>query len=273
MSEKINDCDLVFPFFLKELSPEASHAFVEHLAACPHCAEELKNLRQVWQTLPYEMEEIDIPDLAKGHMFDNIMQNVLEHERQIGIGMDQPDEHLVLVSPAPQTAAEEQPQLTQTGKKARRWSYVAAAVLFIAIGASIGWGLKDYGDNRFAGSPNTTLPEVQPAQVVKQYTLKAFDPSMPEAAGKCFIKQQGDAKQLVLQVNGLNKNTGDWAYQLWFVKEGVRYNGGTFRVNEKGDGVLTYDLTPAESTFETLGITLEPDAQGTKPRGKKVLGT
>ncbi|SFL49637.1 Anti-sigma-K factor rskA [Paenibacillus sp. 1_12] len=269
MSEKINDCDQVFPFFLKELSPEASNAFALHLAACPQCAEELRNLQQVWQALPYEMEEIEIPDSVKGHMFDNIMQNVLEHERQEG--MERSD--APLISAAPQMAAEEPPKLIQTGRKAGRWSFVAAAVLYIAIGASIGWGLKDYGDSRSSGSPNTSLPEVQPAQVVKQFILKAFDPSMPEATGKCFIKQQGDAKQLVLQVNGLNKNTGDWAYQVWFVKEGVRYNGGTFRVNEKGDGVLTYDLTPAESTFETLGITLEPDAQGTKPRGKKVLGT
>jgi hypothetical protein len=269
MSEKTNNCDQVFPFFLQELSPEASKAFAEHTQSCPECAEELQGLQQVWQTLPYEMEEIEVPEQLKSRMLDNIMQNINDYEQR-----DKEQPSVLPVMPIQQPSLESG-MLLQSGKKTKRWSFAAAAVLYVAIGAALGWGLKDYGDSSSAEPPPSLAPSLiaQPAQVVKQFTLKAFDPGMPEASGKCFIKQQGDTKQLVLQVNGLNKNSGDWAYQVWLVKEGVRYNGGTFRVNDKGDGVLTYDLPAAESSFETLGITLEPDSQGTKPRGKKVLGT
>jgi hypothetical protein len=250
MSEKINNCDQVFPFFLNELSPEQSKDFVDHISNCPLCVEELKELQQVWQTLPFGMDEIDLPDSLKESMLDHIMQNI---------------------EPSPSNRSEQ--VVSPPARPMKRWSFVAAAVLYIAFGAAIGWGIKDYGDTKSAAP--SVIPGVssQPAQVVSQYTLKAFDPSMPGATGKCFIKQQGDSRQLILQVNGLNINSGEWAYQLWLVKEGVRYNGGTFRVNDKGDGILTYDLSPAVNSFETLGITLEPDAEGTKPRGKKVLGT
>jgi hypothetical protein len=269
MSENMNNCDQVFPFFLNELSPEQSKAFVEHISTCPKCAEELRGLQQVWQSLPYEMDEVDLPDSIKLRMQDNIMQSIHEFDQQAVI--EKPP--IILLEPADQSSNDREPSLSPLAKPIKRWSFVAAAVLYIAIGAAIGWGLKDYGDSRSAGPAVSPGLLAQPAQVVSQYTLKAFDPSMPEASGKCFIKQQGDSKQLVLQVNGLNMNSGDWAYQVWLIKEGVRYNGGTFRVNDKGDGILTYDLSPAVSSFEALGITLEPDAEGTKPRGKKVLGT
>ncbi|NHN28563.1 anti-sigma factor [Paenibacillus agricola] len=286
MSENINNCDPMFSFFLNELTPEQSKAFVEHLSTCPMCATELKGLQQVWQTLPHEMEEIDLPDSLKSQMLDNIMKGIYEtsqieviHTPPIVVANSAshlPDSVNIQFdpsSPVNSLGAQAIPPLAQLIKPAKRWSFVAAAVLYIAIGAAIGWGINDYSNSQLASPPAALELTAQPAQVVSQYTLKAFDPAMPGASGKCFVKQQGDSKQLVLQVNGLNMNSGDWAYQVWLIKEGVRYNGGTFRVNEKGDGILTYDLSPAISSFEALGITLEPDAAGSKPRGKKVLGT
>jgi hypothetical protein len=263
MTELNNICEQLFPFFLNELSPEASEAFTHHLSSCPSCKEELEGLKQVWQTLPCEMDVVEVPEALQAQMFENILLNTRQQEEK------------------PHLAAEAMPKIDRMLEEVkapvrpirRRWSFAAAAVLYLAIGAALGWGLKDYGSSKTPDSSLAAGTITEPSQVVGQYALKAFDAGMPEASGKCFVKQKGESKQLVLQVNGLKKNTGDWAYQVWLIKEGVRYNGGTFRVNDdKGDGVLTYDLG-ALSTFEAVGITLEPDSQGTKPRGKKVLGT
>jgi hypothetical protein len=263
MTEVNNICDQLFPFFLNECSPKVSEAFKEHLSKCPACRAELEGLQQVWQTLPYEMDLVEVPESHQVQIFEHIL-----------LGIDQQEEAAPVTTKAEQLN-EQNPEkaLPPVQKPKIRWSFAAAAVLYIAIGAALGWSLKDYGGSKPQNPPIAADPMAEPAQLVNLYNLKAFDPGMPEASGKCFVKQKGETKQLVLQVNGLKSSSGDWAYQVWLIKEGVRYNGGTFRVNDKGDGVLTYDLAGAVSSFEAVGITLEPDAQGTKPRGKKVLGT
>ncbi|MDF2963092.1 MAG: hypothetical protein K0S39_4827 [Paenibacillus sp.] len=259
MPEKHNPCEEVFSYFLKELSPEMAEAFEIHLATCQVCMDELKELQQVWQTLPYEMDEVEVPEPVKALMLDNILLEIDDSKRTI--------EPTATVAAEPELL--EESETIAPERPRRRWTFAAAVIVCIMIGAAAGWGLNEYGRDKSASGDKTAPP----AQVIGQYALKAFDPAMPSASGQCWIKQQGQEKQLVVQVNGLGQNSGDQAYQVWIVKQGTRFNGGTFRVDAKGSGVLTHNLSPLESPFETIGITLEPDALGTKPRGKKVLGS
>ncbi|TDF96615.1 anti-sigma factor [Paenibacillus piri] len=260
MTQSNNTCERMFAFFLNELPEQETEAFKLHLAACPSCRDEWNNLQRVWQTLPFEMDETDIPDSLKERMFEQISRNIQQplHAEEQEIA----DEPFESESPPLQKAKPAAPI-------SKRWTYAAAAVVFAMIGAAAGWGINEYGRSHLAASDRLAAP----AKVVDQYALKAFDPDMPAASGHCWIKEQGKSKQLVVQVNGLGRNAGDEAYQVWIVKEGTRFNGGTFQVDDKGSGVLTYDLNSQESGFDRIGITLEPDAKGTKPRGKKVLGT
>jgi hypothetical protein len=56
------------------------------------------------------------------------------------------------------------------------------------------------------------------------------------------------------------------------MRDGRRSNAGTFRVDDSGLGVLTVGIRPDER-FDTVGVTLEPDAGGTEPRGRKVVSS
>ncbi|NOU95334.1 hypothetical protein GC093_19190 [Paenibacillus sp. LMG 31456] len=262
MTERNNLCEQVFPYFLKELSPEDEETFEHHLRSCHSCRDELVELQQIWQALPFEMEEVEIQESVKAQMLNNILQDIHDpmNSAERAVIMDQeliPEANPLVQKKRPST------------RRSRLWSFAAAGIACIMVGATVGWGLNEYGLIHYPLESKIAAP----AQVIEQYTLKAFDPNMPAANGHCWIKQQGQQQQLVLQVNGLKENAEDQAYQVWIVKKGTRFNGGTFRVNEKGSGVLTYDLNPMESEFDTIGITLEPDALGTKPRGKKVLGS
>jgi hypothetical protein len=256
MTEVNNRCEQLFPFFLKELPPELSQDFVAHLADCGICKEELKELHQIWQALPFEMDELEVPEAHKARMLENIMNGIQDQAADT-------KERLRPVAAKPQRSE-------ASARMWKWWPLAAASILCLVVGAAVGWSINEHGRVQPATGETATA---EPAQVVGQYALKAFNPEMPAASGNCLIKQQGQNKQLVVQVNGLGPTTGDQAYQLWIVKQGTRFNGGTFRVDEKGNGVLTHELDPVESPFETLGITLEPDALGIKPRGKKVLGT
>jgi len=250
MTMSQDSCDTLLPYFLKELSAKEAEAFEAHLAHCADCREQLQELRQVWQALPYEMEEAELPDELKTQMFSRIQEELaLEAEEEQPI-------------PLPHQSVNAPQRLSWY----RKPLLTAAAVLAAVIGAAVWMNAKP------VSGPASAVVE-PPASAKAQFVLKAYDPSMPSAGGTAWIEQKGGTEQLVLKMNGLQDVTGEQAYQLWVIKDGKRYNGGTFRTDTGGNAVLTCDLQPVQGTFEALGITLEPDAQGVQPRGKKVLGT
>lgn len=59
---------------------------------------------------------------------------------------------------------------------------------------------------------------------------------------------------------------------MWLIDNGHRQSAGVFRPNKEGFGILTVDTSKLNS-FDTIGITLEPDAESKQPKGKKVVGT
>lgn len=260
MSRQPNPCERLIPYLLQELPPEEADVFAAHLEECEACGKEFAELRETWEMLPFAAEEVDMPEDRKEQVFAAILN-----------GPNQAD--------ATQADAEEMgikkglvsmPNEKVRPSKRRTFGYAAAAVVCLAAGAIAAWGWT-----ASRGSETTIADEKlqPPAQVVKQLSLKAFDKSMPEANGTGWLTRQGNSERLTLQMNGLALTSGEEAYQVWLIKDGKRHNGGTFRVDEQGRGVLTLELRPDETAFEAVGITLEPDAGGTQPRGKKVLGT
>lgn len=151
----------------------------------------------------------------------------------------------------------------------RKWIYpgIAAALLVL-------W-LAVYGWNG-SGEPSTgPLPadNSRPAQVVRTIALHSTDSAQPDCGGTVWHMRKDDVEQVVVQLHGLTPNQGTEAYQVWLIHNGIRRNGGTLVVNEKGEGIMTYTMEKEDPPFEAVGVTLEPDANGTAPRGRKVLGS
>lgn len=236
-----NPCEQRFSYFLQELTGREKDSFERHLAECEACREELAELRLVWDALPYEMEEVDLP----GEWKAEVMNAVLRPDAMRG----------------------------HTKRNRLRWVYAAAtAVICFAAGGLAGWGLTHSGTQQ-ATAPPGKEERRQPAVVMQEVSLKAYDQGMPEARGKVWLMKQGDKEHLVVELSGLRPTNGEWTYQLWMLRGGKRWNCGTMRVGEKGSGVMTYEMPASEGAFDGFGVTLEPDALGEQPRGKKVLGT
>ncbi|WP_409344710.1 anti-sigma factor domain-containing protein [Paenibacillus sp. MBLB4367] len=258
MSTQPKPCGSLFSYFLQELSPVEADAFAAHVQECPSCREELAELRQTWEALPYAMEEKEMPQEARERVLEAILN---------GEGLNEAGD----VRKEQPSAASLPAYLPAPAFRRKTLAYAAAAaVVSLMVGGLAAWGWMAARGGETNQADVRLLP---PAQVVKQLSLKAFDKSMPQASGTGWLTRQGDLEQLVLQLNGLASTTGEEAYQVWLIKEGKRYNGGTFRVDAQGRGVLTLELRESETAFEAVGITLEPDANGVQPRGRKVLGT
>lgn len=235
----MNACDWCLEYISGELDDQEQVEFEKHLQSCESCGEEVSRLNEVWSMLPLSVEEVEVPADLKEQVLESVFRE----------------------GPAQRRGA----RSSFRGKWWKRSfsAAVAAAVLAVSI-----WNYSLYLDRSGADSRLAA-----PVQIEKIYTLHSFAPEMKTANGSGWVVKHGDSLELVVQLSGLLKTEGEQAYQVWLIHDGVRQNAGTLRADHQGNGVLTYRLSGTDQVFEAIGITLEPDSHGTRPRGKKVLGT
>lgn len=223
-----------------ECTQEEAAIVREHLNKCASCLREWNELRQVWETLPLMAEETSPPDDLKAEVMSALF-----------------------AKPEKEKFAVQSPQ------KRRRWvSGIAAAfVLGIALGSlwNVNW---PWEQNR-----GETAQLNRPTEVVRQFALKAADPSFPSVNGTAWVVRQGKKCNIVVEMKGLPATTGEQVFQVWLIRQGRRYNGGVLQEDGRGNAVLTGEVDPQLQDFEAIGVTLEPDPNGRQPRGKKILGT
>ncbi|MFN8526139.1 MAG: anti-sigma factor [Chloroflexota bacterium] len=79
--------------------------------------------------------------------------------------------------------------------------------------------------------------------------------------------------EVLIVVSGITPAPDGQTFQLWIVAaDGVRQDGGTFNVNERGDGFIVARAAESPTTFRALGITTEPAGGSPGPTSPRVLG-
>jgi hypothetical protein len=227
------DCSYIINYLTGECTEWERASFERHLRTCVSCREELAELQSVWQTLPFQMEEVEVPPDLKQQVMRSIAKEPIRKRRSF------------------------------------KWIYGLTAVIVLGIVVGILWNYNPLL------TPKETASELldKPAEVVNTYVLKSADTSMPSASGTAWVVKHGDVNKVVVNLSGLNETQGDWTYQVWLNHNGKKYNCGTLHVDNKGVGVLSYDVHAKELNIDSIGVTLEPDPNGSQPRGKKVLGS
>ncbi|MED4780154.1 anti-sigma factor [Brevibacillus choshinensis] len=243
--------DELVAYVIGECTQKVNLLIDDHLAACPFCRQEVNELREAWALIPFQLsyqpENVDVPVDLK----TEVMNAIFEPK-------EKPDTAQVL------------PWYQQIGKRLVTWP--PAPYRFVMAGLAIALAGVIWNNIQLQ-QQLAAHDSFQPAQVVQSYTLLAPLNAPTSAKGTAWMYEQGSKKTLVLHLQGLSSTQGAEAYQVWLIHDGKRQNAGVFRVNHQGTGVLTYDIQDPSLSFEAIGITLEPDADGTQPRGKKVLGT
>jgi hypothetical protein len=237
------DCEFLMSYLTGECSELERAEFERHLQFCSACREEMKDLELVWKELPYQMDEHEVPLDLKSEVMEAIGR------------LDQDSIN----------------QLQAKSKRTRSFLWIYGFTAAIIVGIVIG-AFWNHTVVQKSGSL-IVAPLSIPARVTESFELKSVDASMPLAKGTVWVLQQGNMNNIVFNLQGLEETKGDWAYQAWLIHNGKRYNCGTLHVDEKGIGVLTYEISGKSLNFDAIGVTLEPDPNGDQPRGKKVLGS
>ncbi|MDG0811425.1 anti-sigma factor [Cohnella rhizosphaerae] len=141
---------------------------------------------------------------------------------------------------------------------------LAAALIALALYAAQLRG--QVGDLRgeLAEAGSAPVQELKVNQAVK------LNPAAADivATGLATIVIDKNGTHLLVQAEQLPKLQGNEAYQVWLIKGQEKFSAGTF-LSDQGTGAIYYTLK--NGGYDTVAITLEPDAFGDQPRGKIVL--
>ncbi|MCM3571414.1 anti-sigma factor [Neobacillus mesonae] len=247
-----NKCENLPLYIINELTKREKEQFESHLKTCTHCQHELESLQQTWQTLSYDIEEVDVPKSLKAEVMGFIFEEneTLEQE--------------------PNAETEKQNFIKRfKAIFSKHYSPLSTAVTAVLLIGLIGL----YWNNIQLKDTMTALKNeaVDPTHIVSTFKLKGQDLAA-SANGSAYLLQKGSDTSLVIELNNMPSTKDDEVYQVWLLKNGTRQNAGTLKPDSEGNGLITYRLPPDHS-FDDIGITLEPNPYNTQPQGQKVMGT
>ena len=91
----------------------------------------------------------------------------------------------------------------------------------------------------------------------------------PEAQGQLIANP--DSQSAVLAIAGLPPLEPGKTYQVWLIDGGGPVSVGLLTVDEKGQGVLVVTSPDTIGSFQSLGISVEPEGGSTEPTGDIVV--
>ncbi|QCJ44355.1 anti-sigma factor [Bacillus sp. S3] len=247
-----NKCENLSSYVIDELSEHERAQFEHHLKTCNHCQNEVTTLKESWQMLSFDFEEVDVPTSLKAEVMDFIFQENKE-----------PSEV--------QAAESAKPHYLEKWKGffSKQFSPLSAGIMAVLV-----LGLFGLLWNNLQLRDSITVLEnhaATHAQIVRTFDLKGQD-TAELAKGNAYLLQEGSGTVLVIELNNMPSTKDDEVYQVWLLKNGNRENAGTLKPDLNGNGLITYRL-PKNYSFDGIGITLEPNPNNTQPQGQKVMGT
>jgi hypothetical protein len=252
------DCDLLLDYFNNELTKEQAEAFESHLLTCPACAEELKELRELTEDLPYDSEPIEPPVGMK----DRVLSNIVNKNDTTVKSMEEQD--IEQKSPVHQWQTPK--------KKQKRWYKPLIAAVLTASLIGNGVALIYYARGQEESEPAPTPGDHSLDTIQEMISLSPSEGVNAEATAM-MIEQNG-ATNLVVQTKDMQPLEGEETYQVWVLQNGKPARAGTFILNEKGVGAVSYVIKDdADHQWDTIAITKEPNANSQEPKGDILLSS
>lgn len=238
-------CDQLIDYINKQLTDEETKAFEAHLETCSECQEELTELNMLTNDLGFIAEPVE-PD---SELKDRVLSAAFEQKAPVE---------------AKQTNEPIQ-QSTKQHKLKKNWIVpTMAAALFFSLIANV------YSFNQLASEPQLTEPE--PEIVVNSLEQQlSLQPGadLPFQATASLVNKNNQ-NDLIVQAENLTQTSKDQVYQVWLIRGDETHRAGTFTPTADGSGMSTFTFDPSMG-YDTIAITIEPDATSESPQGDIVL--
>ncbi|MEL3973565.1 anti-sigma factor [Rossellomorea oryzaecorticis] len=230
-----HQCDHLLDYYNHHLNESDKEAFEKHLESCSDCQEALNDLQHLNEFLPYASEPIDPPAGMEDRVFASI-----------GVSAN--------VTPM------------KKEKPRKRWIFPSVAALL---------ALSLLG-NAYMFTQIQKEEEIAEQAAIDQVTeFVELAAVKGNAKGTASIIKQGEQSSLVVQASQLQDLSQEEVYQVWLIKDDKPKRAGTFVTGEDGKGSVVFILNEefAKQDWDTVAITLEPDANSQLPQGDIVLAS
>jgi hypothetical protein len=262
MSERhIDFCEQVEMYSIGGLSLEEIKSFEEHLSNCEDCTKQLEELRDIVGLLPLTSDQVNPPEGMKQRVLGRILDtevSQVERNKDADQGTKvYPDEI-------------DNGRMASRRKGKNRFfnrivlSGLSAAVFILGIYSYQLTQNVQQLEFELADMRGPVSGPMQPSEVVK--LNPAAEGIVSQGLATIVVDQRGT--HLLVQAENLPKLEGTEAYQVWLLKDSQPQNAGTF-LAQAGTGALYLTFEPQD--YDTVAITLEPDAFGDQPRGEPIL--
>ncbi len=253
MNERL--CDSLIDYFNRQLTPQEHQLFEEHLKTCSNCREELEELELLTADLPFSSEPVTTPEGMKERVLSAVFNEELKQNGNV----------IPMTPPPLNNKSEQKIQPEVIKKKPRRNNtfYTIAALLFLSVA----------GNAYFLSQNGTDGNDTANVAVDHLLNTVALVPTKGNEKATASMVKKGDHTKMVIQASQLEKVKGDQVYQVWLIQKDKPVRAGTFVPSKTGDGSVIFDLNNEESqtNWDTVAVTLEPDANSQTPKGKIVL--
>jgi anti-sigma-K factor RskA len=289
--------DAVGAYLLDALPDDERLAFEAHLAQCPECQAEVRELAPVVYVLP-SMLDIEPPPAITGseaaalqpasELRNRIIAAVREEQptavdAPATSGNERAEQHEAAETAAPLPMPTRPPGRVRPGIARERttttdagfWQSLsrldrgwlaAAALAIVAVGAII-WALALQGQvGDLKGEINAQNDEIAQLRGSANATAALLGPTSDgpaNARGALYYSLQANQPP-VLALQGMTPLANNRVYQLWYIKgDAAPVPGPTFRVNDSG--ATTVPVASDVPTYTTVAITAEPDGGSKTP--------
>ena len=261
MDPRIED---LLPFYALEALTDEERELVEsYLAEHPEAREQLNDLHSGAAALPYGIKPIEPPPQVK----ESLMARV------------NADAQARFPSTA-RTPVQSQPS-PRTGWFQNLFPVFSLGAAAIAIVWAVVLSLQVSGLQREIASLHETLakqsnsieqiianlPKSPPSNVIT-ISLKGTN-AQPHAHGQLIADPK--EQSAVLIVAGLPKLQPNQTYQVWLIAGGKPVSAGLLTVDENGQGVVIITSEDSINSFQSLGISVEPEGGSPQPTGDIVV--
>lgn len=303
--------ELIELYVLGGLTPSEAAELEEHLKQCPLCSEQVAELRESTGLQPLASDPVLPPADTNDRISESVLDSTEKQEMVpvFGAGILASIEPSVLASTdklidSGYSEKEEQNpygflqptrgsrKTSQRSKSRMGWRILFAGLIaaLICLVGVITYQLNDkVTDLQHQVDQNVVIEmqlqtakqenfdlksklsaSLKPVQGLKLDEAIKLAPVSQDitAKGLAAIVMDSQGTHLVVQAEKLPQLQNNEAFQVWLIKDDEHYNAGTF-LSKDGVGALYYTFDPGD--YETVAITLEPDAYGNLPRGKAIL--
>lgn len=262
-------CDLLIDYINDQLPEDEKQAFETHLATCSECQKELDEINQLTADLGFSADPIEPPSEMK----ERVLTAAFAQTQPNAEPTEEKPVHSINETSTKDSTVQSSFEVPRSRRKRRNWILpVMAAALFFSLIGNV-YSLSQFSDETAPPpSPGETEPpdnEFSVDSLVQSLNLQPQENVTYQATAS--IVSKANQQELVVQAQDLAQpSQTDEVYQVWLLSGEDVYRAGTFTPSEDGNGMSTFTID-SSIPFDTIAITIEPDATSESPKGDIVL--